>query len=196
MVCAERRYNWLRKRLKAREEVWAIFPEPWRLPQLLCLMFCQVTLPPEFPPCAVSEYAPSGTALSYCHTTTPLGHSSITTCCAAMSACISMHHDSDIPRCVTCIHNGCLYCQVTLPFSPLKLCSIVPIQLCLALLLQSPENMLSLCETALFSNLAAQPHHVHCHITTPLGPSLETLTIHHRMLWSSCTCSACLSLRL
>lgn len=39
----ERRYNWLRKRLKAREEVWAIFPEAWRLPQLLCLMFCQVT---------------------------------------------------------------------------------------------------------------------------------------------------------
>lgn len=39
----ERRYNWLRKRLRAREEVWAIFPEPWRVPQLLCLMFCQVT---------------------------------------------------------------------------------------------------------------------------------------------------------
>ncbi|KAL3139007.1 hypothetical protein ABBQ32_005811 [Trebouxia sp. C0010 RCD-2024] len=39
----ERRYNWLRKRLKGREEVWAIFPEAWRLPQLLCLMFCQVT---------------------------------------------------------------------------------------------------------------------------------------------------------
>lgn len=45
VVCAERRYNWLRKRLKAREEVWAIFPEAWRLPQLLCLMFCQVTMP-------------------------------------------------------------------------------------------------------------------------------------------------------
>ena len=39
----ERRYNWLRKRLKAREEVWAIFPEAWRVPQLLCLMFCQVS---------------------------------------------------------------------------------------------------------------------------------------------------------
>ncbi|DBB02539.1 hypothetical protein WJX82_000485 [Trebouxia sp. C0006] len=39
----ERRYNWLRKRLRAREEVWAIFPEAWRVPQLLCLMFCQVT---------------------------------------------------------------------------------------------------------------------------------------------------------
>ena len=38
----ERRYNWLRKRLKSREEVWAIFPESWRVPQLLCLMFCQV----------------------------------------------------------------------------------------------------------------------------------------------------------
>ena len=40
---AERRYNWLRKRLRAREEVWAIFPEAWRVPQLLCLMFCQVS---------------------------------------------------------------------------------------------------------------------------------------------------------
>lgn len=39
---AERRYNWLRKRLKSRELVWAIFPEAWRVPQLLCLMFCQV----------------------------------------------------------------------------------------------------------------------------------------------------------
>ena len=39
---AERRYNWLRKRLKSREEVWAILPESWRVPQLLCLMFCQV----------------------------------------------------------------------------------------------------------------------------------------------------------
>ncbi|KAK9837632.1 hypothetical protein WJX74_001749 [Apatococcus lobatus] len=39
----ERRYNWLRKRLKAREEVWAVFPEAWRVPQLLCLMFCNIT---------------------------------------------------------------------------------------------------------------------------------------------------------
>ncbi|KAK9858463.1 hypothetical protein WJX84_000384 [Apatococcus fuscideae] len=39
----ERRYNWLRKRLKAREEVWAVFPESWRVPQLLCLMFCNIT---------------------------------------------------------------------------------------------------------------------------------------------------------
>ena len=43
VVHVERRYNWLRKRLKAREEVWAIFPEAWRVPQLLCLMFCQVS---------------------------------------------------------------------------------------------------------------------------------------------------------
>ena len=39
----ERRYGWLRKRLRAREEVWKVFPETWRLPQLLCLAFCSIT---------------------------------------------------------------------------------------------------------------------------------------------------------
>ncbi|KAK9815375.1 hypothetical protein WJX72_002419 [[Myrmecia] bisecta] len=40
---AERRYTWMRKRLRAREEVWAIFPEAWRVPQLTCQMFCSLT---------------------------------------------------------------------------------------------------------------------------------------------------------
>ena len=29
--------------MKTREEVWAVFPEAWRVPQLLCLMFCNIT---------------------------------------------------------------------------------------------------------------------------------------------------------
>ena len=39
----ERRYLWLRNRLAKRAAVWAIFPEAWRLPHLLCLMFCSIT---------------------------------------------------------------------------------------------------------------------------------------------------------
>lgn len=39
----ERRYAWLRRRLRAKAEIWAIFPESWRLPQRMCLLFAQVT---------------------------------------------------------------------------------------------------------------------------------------------------------
>ena len=39
----ERRYAWLRRRLRAKAEIWAIFPEAWRLPQRMCLLFAQVT---------------------------------------------------------------------------------------------------------------------------------------------------------
>lgn len=39
----ERRYLWLRNRLQKRAALWSIFPEAWRLPQLLCLMFCSIT---------------------------------------------------------------------------------------------------------------------------------------------------------
>ncbi|EIE27794.1 hypothetical protein COCSUDRAFT_26904 [Coccomyxa subellipsoidea C-169] len=39
----ERRYGWLRRRLRAKAEIWAIFPESWRLPQRMCLQFAQVT---------------------------------------------------------------------------------------------------------------------------------------------------------
>lgn len=35
--------RWLLKRLEARREVWAIFPPGWAVPQLLCLMFCNIT---------------------------------------------------------------------------------------------------------------------------------------------------------
>ena len=38
----ERRYAWLRKRLRAREDVWAVFPEAWRVQQHVCLLFCKV----------------------------------------------------------------------------------------------------------------------------------------------------------
>lgn len=40
---AERRYAWLRRRLNAKAEIWAIFPESWRLTQRMCLLFAQVT---------------------------------------------------------------------------------------------------------------------------------------------------------
>ena len=40
---AERRYSWLRRRLAAKAEIWAIFPESWRLTQRMCLLFAQVT---------------------------------------------------------------------------------------------------------------------------------------------------------
>ena len=39
----ERRYLWLRNRLQKRAALWAIFPESWKAPQLLCLMFCSIT---------------------------------------------------------------------------------------------------------------------------------------------------------
>ena len=38
-----RRYEWLRRRLRAKGAVWALFPEAWRLPQRLCLLFAQAT---------------------------------------------------------------------------------------------------------------------------------------------------------
>lgn len=37
------RYKWLLKRLEARKEIWAIFPPGWHVPQLLCIMFCNIT---------------------------------------------------------------------------------------------------------------------------------------------------------
>lgn len=39
----ERRYAWFRKRLRAREEVWSIFPASWKAPLLLCVTFCRIT---------------------------------------------------------------------------------------------------------------------------------------------------------
>ena len=37
------RYKWLLRRLEARKEIWAIFPHAWHVPQLLCIMFCNIT---------------------------------------------------------------------------------------------------------------------------------------------------------
>ena len=39
----ERRFAWLRRRLRARDEVWGLFPESWRILQRLCLLFAQAT---------------------------------------------------------------------------------------------------------------------------------------------------------
>ncbi|GBG82677.1 hypothetical protein CBR_g35042 [Chara braunii] len=40
---AERRYAWIKKQLRANEEVWQVFPASWRVPFLLCQQFCKVT---------------------------------------------------------------------------------------------------------------------------------------------------------
>ena len=37
------RYKWLLRRLEARKDIWAIFPPAWHVPQLLCIMFCNIT---------------------------------------------------------------------------------------------------------------------------------------------------------
>lgn len=39
-ICCAR---WLLKRLEARKDIWAIFPPSWHVPQLLCIMFCNIT---------------------------------------------------------------------------------------------------------------------------------------------------------
>nr|BCL66276.1 hypothetical protein [Volvox reticuliferus] len=39
----EQRYGWFRERLKEKREVWGVFPEQWRVPQMLCLTFCKIT---------------------------------------------------------------------------------------------------------------------------------------------------------
>ncbi len=37
------RYKWLLKRLEARRDIWALFPPAWHVPQLLCVMFANIT---------------------------------------------------------------------------------------------------------------------------------------------------------
>nr|BCL66141.1 hypothetical protein [Volvox africanus] len=39
----EQRYGWFRERLKEKHEVWGVFPDQWRVPQMLCLTFCKIT---------------------------------------------------------------------------------------------------------------------------------------------------------
>lgn len=40
---AERRYAWIKRQLRANEEIWQIFPASWRVTYLLCIQFCKVT---------------------------------------------------------------------------------------------------------------------------------------------------------
>jgi hypothetical protein len=40
---AERRYAWIKRQLRANEEVWSIFPPSWRVAHTLCMQFCKVT---------------------------------------------------------------------------------------------------------------------------------------------------------
>nr|ADI46829.1 VPS53Bf [Volvox carteri f. nagariensis] len=39
----EQRFGWFRERLKEKREVWGVFPQHWRVPQMLCLTFCKIT---------------------------------------------------------------------------------------------------------------------------------------------------------
>lgn len=39
----ERRYAWIKRQVRANEEIWQIFPATWSVPYLLCIQFCKVT---------------------------------------------------------------------------------------------------------------------------------------------------------
>eukprot|EP00850_Spirogloea_muscicola_P023182 SM000335S12906 [mRNA] locus=s335:65884:70763:+ [translate_table: standard] len=39
----ERRYAWIKRQLRANEDVWQIFPQAWRVQYLLCMQFSKVT---------------------------------------------------------------------------------------------------------------------------------------------------------
>ncbi|CAH9093474.1 unnamed protein product [Cuscuta epithymum] len=39
----ERRYAWIKRRLRTNEEIWKIFPLSWRVDYLLCIQFCKLT---------------------------------------------------------------------------------------------------------------------------------------------------------
>lgn len=39
----ERRYAWIKRRLRTNEEIWKIFPKSWHMEYLLCIQFCKVT---------------------------------------------------------------------------------------------------------------------------------------------------------
>ncbi|KAF7127093.1 hypothetical protein RHSIM_Rhsim11G0087500 [Rhododendron simsii] len=39
----ERRYAWIKRRLRTNEEIWKIFPPLWHVPYLLCIQFCKLT---------------------------------------------------------------------------------------------------------------------------------------------------------
>ncbi|KAL8538554.1 hypothetical protein ACS0TY_000538 [Phlomoides rotata] len=40
---SERRYAWIKRRLRTNEEIWKIFPSSWHVPYLLCIQFCKLT---------------------------------------------------------------------------------------------------------------------------------------------------------
>nr|XP_018682408.1 PREDICTED: vacuolar protein sorting-associated protein 53 A-like isoform X2 [Musa acuminata subsp. malaccensis] len=39
----ERRYAWIKRRLRTNEEIWKIFPSAWHVDYLLCIQFCKLT---------------------------------------------------------------------------------------------------------------------------------------------------------
>ncbi|KVH91168.1 Vps53-like, N-terminal [Cynara cardunculus var. scolymus] len=39
----ERRYAWVKRRLRTNEEIWKIFPASWHVEYLLCIRFCKLT---------------------------------------------------------------------------------------------------------------------------------------------------------
>ncbi|PWA91895.1 membrane trafficking VPS53 family protein [Artemisia annua] len=39
----ERRYAWIKRRLRTNEEIWKIFPTSWHVDYLLCIQFCKLT---------------------------------------------------------------------------------------------------------------------------------------------------------
>ncbi|KAK3017568.1 hypothetical protein RJ639_006635 [Escallonia herrerae] len=39
----ERRYAWIKRRLRTNEEIWKIFPPAWNVAYLLCIQFCKLT---------------------------------------------------------------------------------------------------------------------------------------------------------
>ncbi|KAK9088536.1 hypothetical protein Scep_027618 [Stephania cephalantha] len=39
----ERRYAWIKRRLRTNEEIWKIFPPSWHVEYLLCIQFCKLT---------------------------------------------------------------------------------------------------------------------------------------------------------
>ena len=43
LEAVDRRYAWVKRNLKAKEELWGVFPPQWRVPQLLCMSLCRLT---------------------------------------------------------------------------------------------------------------------------------------------------------
>ncbi|GAV83547.1 Vps53_N domain-containing protein [Cephalotus follicularis] len=39
----ERRYAWIKRRIRTNEEIWKIFPTSWQVPYRLCIQFCKKT---------------------------------------------------------------------------------------------------------------------------------------------------------